>query len=67
MGNHCHLLPEKHSRNLPQITRHINGVYTPYFTAQYAKPGHLLQGCRQLKTIDPQKPSSPGGTGVDKK
>lgn len=55
MGNHYYLLPEKYSRSLPQIMRHFNGVYTPYFTAQYARSGHLLQGRQQLNPIDPQK------------
>jgi hypothetical protein len=60
MGNHFHLLPEKHSRNLPQIMRHFNGIYTPGFNVQSAKPGHLFQGCQQLNPIDPRKLSSPG-------
>ena len=37
MGNHYHLLIETPSGNLPQIMRHINGVYTTYFNVKRAQ------------------------------
>ena len=44
MDNHYHLMLETPSGNLPEIMRHINGVYTTYFNIKRKRSGHLFQG-----------------------
>jgi REP element-mobilizing transposase RayT len=44
MDNHYHLLAQTPDANLSRCMRHINGVYTQRFNAQYGYDGQLFRG-----------------------
>lgn len=44
MDNHYHLLVETPDANLSKFMRHLNGVYTQRYNADYRQSGHLFQG-----------------------
>jgi putative transposase len=44
MTNHYHLLAQTPDGNLSRCMRHINGVYTQRFNAQYGYDGQLFRG-----------------------
>jgi putative transposase len=44
MDNHYHLLVETPDANLSKFMRHLNGVYTQRYNADYCQNGHLFQG-----------------------
>ena len=44
MTNHYHLLVQTPDANLSRCMRHINGIYTQRFNAQYRYDGQLFRG-----------------------
>ena len=53
MTNHYHLMIETADANLSQGMRHLNGLYSQYFSRRYDLAGHLFQG--RYKAILVQK------------
>jgi putative transposase len=49
MTNHYHLLVQTPDANLSRCMRHINGIYTQRFNAQYGYDGQLFRGrCKAI-------------------
>lgn len=44
MGNHYHLLVRTPDPNLPEVMRHLDGVYTQKFNRAHGRDGPLLRG-----------------------
>ena len=52
MGNHYHLVVHTRQANLPQLMRHVNGVYTQRFNRRHGLVGHLFQGRYKASLVD---------------
>ncbi len=52
MGNHYHLVLRTPHANLPDVMKHINGLYTRYENWRHRTTGHVFEGRYQGLLID---------------
>jgi putative transposase len=52
MGNHYHLVLRTPHANLPEVMKHINGLYTRYENWRHRTTGHVFEGRYQALLID---------------